>query len=73
MTIPSEKAMSLKNTEAFLKYLLSGEYNSKTKSSYIKARAYRCLKHYPFDYEIEGFFESEIGEYNKMIGGEKSE
>ena len=54
MTIPSEKINALIKTREFLRSLLDPKQTPKVPKS-VRKSAYWCLRHYPWDMDIELF------------------
>jgi len=52
MTMPRERKVAVKNTEAFLLALCNAEVTPGVPSE-IRSRARGLLKHYPSDYDME--------------------
>jgi len=52
MTIPIERAYSLQNTREFLRSLLDPKKTPRI-PKWIRTEAYKCLKHYPSDFDIQ--------------------
>lgn len=70
MTLPNEWFISMRNTRKFLFDLLDRQQTKKVPKE-IRERASRCLKHFPFDIEInelEKFYESAHKDKNVLIG-----
>lgn len=57
MTLPVERKHAVKNTEHFLKNLMDPKQTPRV-PKYVREQAYRCLKHYPSDYDMERAAES---------------
>ncbi len=68
MTIPAEHKTSLTNTRDFLSWLLT-DYNSKTKVSEVRERAYRCMRHFPFPYNVDIMLDPIIKKWEDELGG----
>ena len=68
MTMPDEELRALKNTRDFLRHLLGSNVTTIRKEAReIRDRAYRCLKHYPFDIYLDKMWKERIEETNKWI------
>lgn len=52
MTIPRERTQSLENTRTFLRDLLDPKKTPKVPKK-IREQAYWCLKHFPWEIDIE--------------------
>ena len=55
MTLPYEEKFSLRSTRDFMRDLLNPKATPKVPKS-IRDRAYRCLKHFPFEHRIDSYF-----------------
>lgn len=52
MTLPYERTYAVHNTREFLRSLLDPKQTPKVPKK-IRQQAYRCLKHYPTDLDLE--------------------
>jgi len=55
MTLPIERKQAVIRTRQFLLDLLDPKMTPKVPKA-IREQAYRCLKHYPLDYDVEMTF-----------------
>ena len=57
MTLPSEKAKSIKRTRDFLREIAAGP---RMPTKLMRERANSCLKHYPWDIDIDKKWADEV-------------
>lgn len=65
MSLPEEKKRALKRTHEFMRSLLTmrlSDFRKMKKEEFEEWRkeAYYCIKHYPFDVDIDRYFENEV-------------
>lgn len=60
MTLPYEQVYAIKNAHRFLQELVSGNLLTGRMTALMKGeirkRAYRCLKHFPADIEVDSYW-----------------
>ena len=61
MSLPYENNRSLKQTHELMRWLLCAKKKDLIAMPIqeLRSKVYRCLKHYPFDYQIDKAFKEE--------------
>ena len=59
MTIPQEELRAINNARELMTWLIS-DFNSKTGVKAVKAKARKCLRHYPSPMNIQSVYRDEI-------------
>lgn len=68
MTLPDERLRALKRTRKFLIDLLNPQETPKVPKA-IRQQASACLKHFPYDYQLDQLAELDPSNY-ELRGGE---
>lgn len=76
MTLPNEELRALKRTHQFMLDILSmrvSDFRKMSKEEFEKWRieAYYCIKHYPFDFQLEQMWDERIKEMERSFASDK--
>ena len=68
MTVPHEALRALKRTRKFLMEIIKMKRTEIRKNpAELQDKAYRCIRHFPFDVTLDEMYKAEIKNHDKMV------